>query len=544
MKITERVFSMEFLRVGDSVRVITGEYGAEIGEVISTDHTFGSVRLEYNIEGHKIKSEVRLQDAKRVFWVGDTVRVVAGIYLGLEGHIIQMTDDTFHICQTSTKEEVKVSKYYLDCRSLKHTLQAQLPMQQFFEPPPDPNDIQIGDVIQVLFGEHMGKCGIIDWFPSGGSMLWFRDTNPMLTTGDDTHVRPPSIQVPAIMVQRMRLPPTIKFTQDRGYDVRPGDVVSVAHGPEYEATGVVQSVNIPEACLTILSTCDHTIINVPIRFVLKLRNANVDSFSHVIGKEVFIIGGNLKGYRATLYDIGSQDCTVAVHGQKRTTLKHPDVITSYGMRLNGAILEGSDLLSFCDMRQKFSITNARLSSSNILSHWTTNPDDINLSLDHSESTTDNQTSNFNSSVSDPWTFNEDDIRDNIEARAEKHGDNSPLSWLTKEFSSTLLLHHALLKVSLRFEQGRLSKRFVSTACPDPFCSANRPAPEGDLSPAHPRKKNQHCLILDGEYRGLILPVSKCNMKSKTVEVLLMTSATITVTLHFDQICLVEVAQQR
>lgn len=279
------------------------------------------------------------------------------------------------------------------------------------------------------------------------------------------------------------------------------------------------------------------------------------------------------------------------------------------MRLNGAILEGSDLLSFCDMRQKLyvivqpprsitpppdrivslsSITNAGSSSSNVLSHWTTNPDDINLSLDPSEQTTDNQTSNFNSSVSDPWTFNKDNNRDNIEARAEKHGDNSeiskmkalhcsltllsymigPLSWLMKkEFSLTLLSHHALLKVSPRFEQGRLSKRFVSTACPDPFCGANGPAPEGyvaafctsngagariqhyhipasDLSPAHPHKKNQHCLILDGEYRGLILPVSKCNMKSKTVEVLLMTSATITVTLHFDQICLVEVAQQR
>lgn len=107
----------------------------------------------------------------------------------------------------------------------------------------------------------MGKCGIVDWFPSGGSMLWFRDTNPMLTTGDDTHVRPPSIQVPAIMVQRMHLPPTIKFMRDRGYDVRPGDVVSVARGPEYEATGVMQSVNVPEACLTILSTRDHTIVS-------------------------------------------------------------------------------------------------------------------------------------------------------------------------------------------------------------------------------------------------------------------------------------------
>jgi hypothetical protein len=134
--------------------------------------------------------------------------------------------------------------------------------------------------------------------------------------------------------------------------------------------------------------------------------------------------------------------------------------------------------------------------------------------------------------------------------------------MKKEFSSALLTHHALLKVSPRFENGRLFKHFVSTACPDPFCGANGPAPEGcvaafctsngagariqhyhipasDLSPAHPRKKNQLCLVLDGEYRGLILPVSKCNVRSKIVEVVLI--ATITVALHFNQICLVELA---
>jgi hypothetical protein len=108
----------------------------------------------------------------------------------------------------------------------------------------------------------------------------------------------------------------------------------------------------------------------------------------------------------------------------------------------------------------------------------------------------------------------------------------------------LLTHHALLKVSPSFDNGRLSKRFVSTACPDPFCVPNGLAPEGcisafctsngagawiihyhipasDLSPAHPRKKNQFCLILDGEYRGLVLPVAKCNKNSKTVEMLMM-----------------------
>lgn len=146
----------------------------------------------------------------------------------------------------------------------------------------------------------------------------------------------------------------------------------------------------------------------------------------------------------------------------------------------------------------------------------------------------------------------------------------PLPWLMKkEFASTLLMYHVVLKVSLSFMGGRLHKRFVSTACPNPFCGANGPAPENcvaafctsngmggaiqhyhipahDLSPAPPHKKNQQCLILDGEHHGAILTIVKCNVKKNTVEMFTNTSITtaplVPVTLRFDQICLVEPMQ--
>lgn len=60
---------------------------------------------------------------------------------------------------------------------------------------------------------------------------------------------------------------------------------------------------------------------------MKLRNVNADSFNHVIGKEVFVVGGAQKGYRATLYALASDTCTVALHGRTRTTLKRNDVAT-------------------------------------------------------------------------------------------------------------------------------------------------------------------------------------------------------------------------
>jgi hypothetical protein len=135
--------------------------------------------------------------------------------------------------------------------------------------------------------------------------------------------------------------------------------------------------------------------------------------------------------------------------------------------------------------------------------------------------------------------------------------------MNKEFYTLFLTYHALFTVSPSFNNAKFYKRFVSTACPDPFCSANGPAPENcvavfctsshpgaalehyhipakDLSPAHPRKKNQECLILDGDYRGQILTISQCSIGKRTAQFTIKNSATIT--LRFDQLCLVQRAQ--
>jgi hypothetical protein len=114
LKKTVVVFSMQFLcvgdwaigRLGDWARANTGALHSELGQVVSTDHAFGSVCLEFYIDGCPKTVDFRLQDIERVFWVGDTVRVVAGPYLGLEGYILQMCKDVFHICQAVSKEEV------------------------------------------------------------------------------------------------------------------------------------------------------------------------------------------------------------------------------------------------------------------------------------------------------------------------------------------------------------------------------------------------------------------------------------------------------
>lgn len=123
LKKTVVAFSAQFLRVGDCARVIQGSLCGELSKVVSTDHTCGSVGLKLTFEDGVLQDiELPLQDIERVFRVSDPVRVVAGSFLGLEGHILQMKEDIFHVCQAVSKEEVKCiyfSKKKQNCLTLR-----------------------------------------------------------------------------------------------------------------------------------------------------------------------------------------------------------------------------------------------------------------------------------------------------------------------------------------------------------------------------------------------------------------------------------------
>jgi hypothetical protein len=101
------------------------------------------------------------------------------------------------------------------------------------------------------------------------------------------------------------------------------------------------------------------------------------------------------------------------------------MIVSYGMRLNGAILEGPDLVSFCDIRRRSYMTTPQhrsitpppvqppsSSSGRSLSSWTSwaaDPEDI---VDYPLSSVAPSSSAF-----DPWIVNPEDTQDNTDARA-------------------------------------------------------------------------------------------------------------------------------
>jgi hypothetical protein len=188
----------------------------------------------------------------------------------------------------------------------------------------------------------IGKGGLVLW--AAGEFIWFQDETDIQRVDDRTPDRIPFLRVQAAMVERTRLPGTIKFTKERGYDVRPGDVVSVARGPEFRSKGVVTAVDFLNAQLTLETEGDHALVSffhyrlvnlsnssqikVPIRFVMKTQNVDLDNFKQFINKEVFIIGGAKKGFQATLYALSPDDCVVAVHGLPRMNAKRCDVATT------------------------------------------------------------------------------------------------------------------------------------------------------------------------------------------------------------------------
>lgn len=106
-KKSEIAFSKQLLRSGDAVRLTTPDLLGQICTVLTTDHAFGgSVKLAFDLDGLRKEVEARLEDVEPVFHVGEEVRVVAGDFLGLQGHVVQRNDDIFTICQSGTQEEV------------------------------------------------------------------------------------------------------------------------------------------------------------------------------------------------------------------------------------------------------------------------------------------------------------------------------------------------------------------------------------------------------------------------------------------------------
>jgi hypothetical protein len=62
---------------------------------------------------------------------------------------------------------------------------------------------------------------------------------------------------------------------------------------------------------------------------MKMQNADFNKFTIFFNKEVFILGGPQKGYRATLYSLSIDTCTIEPHDQPWITINCCDIVTRW-----------------------------------------------------------------------------------------------------------------------------------------------------------------------------------------------------------------------
>jgi ribosomal protein L24 len=98
-----KLFSAQFWREGDKARVHTGELTGEPVTIVSVDLANESVTLLLS-EG--LWLERPLYDIRRVFTIGDSVRVITSRYHGYHGTVISKYEDTLTLYRNGLDDEV------------------------------------------------------------------------------------------------------------------------------------------------------------------------------------------------------------------------------------------------------------------------------------------------------------------------------------------------------------------------------------------------------------------------------------------------------
>ncbi|KAG2070472.1 hypothetical protein BDR04DRAFT_1118337 [Suillus decipiens] len=109
-----------------------------------------------------------------MFNVSDEVHIVAGDYMGLQGYIVQKTDEIFDICQSGMQEQIE----------------SFMVTQTYVKPPPESKSIKI-------IRHWMGKSGVMQWVANG--VIWFQDELDLMRHDTASDLAPSFIKVNARM---------------------------------------------------------------------------------------------------------------------------------------------------------------------------------------------------------------------------------------------------------------------------------------------------------------------------------------------------------
>ncbi|KAH7906575.1 hypothetical protein BJ138DRAFT_1105033 [Hygrophoropsis aurantiaca] len=352
-------FSKQNWKAGDRVRVTHGELYDAIGHIrtIQADQWAAKISLVFPVSNNA-DYDMSLEHLRRQYWQGDIVKVLWGQHIGKRGIVSGVSfDDTITFVDDTTNESTCVPSRSLVSEGhnemLDPTLSSIMPSH-----PIEEKVVLRGDIVTVLYGEHQNTLGIVLEIAKvdDGIIVSFQ----VLRSYGDAVGPPSREQLTSTVLSLPRRDLDIHapigllaFSNEKGYDVRPGDEVEIARGEHLYEHGTVQGVDLSSATLTILRTRDdpgHNTdapdhINIPIVYVVMRRKFVPELLSQrAIGREVFIVAGVHKGFRGNVRGLSVDSCTVGwgALGSVQVIPRCDLVDMSCGMRMNGQVLSMSE----------------------------------------------------------------------------------------------------------------------------------------------------------------------------------------------------------
>ncbi|KIK12195.1 hypothetical protein PISMIDRAFT_18915 [Pisolithus microcarpus 441] len=347
-----------FWREFDAVEIRGGQLRGSTGTLIDVEwHKRTATVLLHSAEGREgdlggkentIHSSI--QDLRRVFSTGQTVRIIAGPYRGYVGHIVAACSGTVSLQYDGQATNVEVSELLLEMHVPDHVRSLSTRHTGVRMHLPEPTDgSQPGDTAVVCKGPYKGAEAPIEWMNTDGNQMWIyvkkgtdsfsaeSDTGSTPTQHVDLHVDCIMVPVNFQDIQVYRAAHTISFSTEKGFDICVGDNIEVARGKWFRSRGTVQAVHMGKAYLDFVCDTYGQKISVPITFCRKVAERSDVQLSRWIGRDVWVIRGDKKGYQGTLRSIGRDSSHVALQGQP-VQLRNNQIATPTGLVLDGTIL--------------------------------------------------------------------------------------------------------------------------------------------------------------------------------------------------------------
>ncbi|KAI6116945.1 hypothetical protein EDD16DRAFT_1701719 [Pisolithus croceorrhizus] len=353
-----QLFSAQFWRELDTVKICEGELRGSRGSLIDVEWDkqtasvlFCSAEGQEGDIGNKGETiHCSIQELRRVFSTGDTVRVIAGPYRGHVGHVITAYDGIISLQYDGQSPNLEVSNLLLETHTPDHirSLTTNHHTDIRMRLPETADSVLPSDTAVVCQGTYKGAEAPIEWMDTDGTQAWIyvkenQDTSSAPANTGSTSTQPDQqlgyvivpINIHDIRVHRAAR--TITFSKEKGFDICVGDDIEVVRGKWFRSTGMVQAVRFDEACLDFMCDTYGSKISVPITFCRKVAEHSGMQLSRWVGRDVWVICGEKKGYQGTLRSIGRGVSCVALQGQL-VQLRNNQIATPTGLVFDGTIL--------------------------------------------------------------------------------------------------------------------------------------------------------------------------------------------------------------